>query len=165
MHPLHHPHFVNFIVYFNNNQDFFECHEVLEDYWKAQPQFSKAHPLTAYILLAVGLYHWRRKNLVGAVKLLTKATHRMAPFLNGSSPFTEGIDFPTLYQQCKESMHAVERGEAFQSFTIQITSPSLQALYEEAQSTLPLLPKNSIDIIDKHRTNRQSLSEDTTDID
>ena len=35
MHPYHHPLFVNFIVYFNSNQDYFECHEVLEEYWKS----------------------------------------------------------------------------------------------------------------------------------
>ncbi len=151
MHPLHHPHFVNFIVYFNDNQDFFECHEELEHYWKAQPHFSKDHPLTAYILLAVGLYHWRRENFIGAHKLLHKAERRMVRFMNEPSPFTEGIDFSTLYQQCRESMHAVERGESFQSFKIHITSNTLRALYEEAQSTLPLLPKNSIDIIEKHR--------------
>ena len=37
MKPLHNPFFVKFIVYFNKNQDFFECHEVLEDYWKSLP--------------------------------------------------------------------------------------------------------------------------------
>lgn len=151
MHPLHHPHFVNFIVYFNNNQDFFECHEELEHYWKDQAHFSKAHPLTAYILLAVGLYHWRRNNFVGAVKLLRKAERRMAPFLNEPSPFTEGIDFCTLYRQCRESMHAAERGEPFQSFEIVVTSTTLRTLCKETQSTLPLLPKNSIDIVEKHR--------------
>ena len=62
MHPYHHPLFVNFIVYFNSNQDYFECHEVLEEYWKSIPDSDKDHPLTAYILLATGMYHWRRGN-------------------------------------------------------------------------------------------------------
>ena len=52
MHPHQHPLFVNFIVYFNENQDYFECHEVLEEYWKSLPDgCTKDHPLTAYILL------------------------------------------------------------------------------------------------------------------
>ena len=37
MKPLYNPLFVKFIVYFNENQDFFECHEVLEEYWKEFP--------------------------------------------------------------------------------------------------------------------------------
>ena len=65
MHPYHHPLFVNFIVYFNENQDYFECHEVLEEYWKSLPDGGKEHPLTAYILLATGMYHWRRGNTTG----------------------------------------------------------------------------------------------------
>ena len=54
MKPLHNPFFVKFIVYFNENQDFFECHEVLEEYWKSIPDRTKDHPLTAYILLSTG---------------------------------------------------------------------------------------------------------------
>ena len=34
MHPLFHPLFVDYCAYFNGNEDYFECHEVLEEYWK-----------------------------------------------------------------------------------------------------------------------------------
>ncbi|MER2115318.1 MAG: DUF309 domain-containing protein, partial [Solibacillus isronensis] len=34
MHPLFHPLFIDYCAYFNGNNDYFECHEVLEEYWK-----------------------------------------------------------------------------------------------------------------------------------
>ena len=34
LHPTFHPTFVQFLTHFNDTHDYFECHEVLEDYWK-----------------------------------------------------------------------------------------------------------------------------------
>ena len=73
MKPLYNPLFVKFIVYFNENQDFFECHEVLEEYWKLSPDRTKEHPLVGYILLSTAMYHWRRGNTTGADRTIKKA--------------------------------------------------------------------------------------------
>ena len=70
-----HPLFVQFIVYFNENQDYFECHEVLEELWKKKEPLDKDHWLVALILLSTGLYHWRRGNRKGAEKTLQNAQH------------------------------------------------------------------------------------------
>lgn len=150
LHPLHHPYFVKFIVYFNKNQDFFECHEVLEDYWKEQPNFDKSHPLTAYILLATGLYHWRRGNFIGAEKTLAKAYKKMSYLQHVTPLFADGIDFPLVYKNLAKSMHAVKEKQPFQSFPIEITSAELQTLYQRTAENLTLLPPNSKAIIDKH---------------
>ncbi|RKJ17377.1 DUF309 domain-containing protein, partial [Butyricicoccus sp. 1XD8-22] len=60
MHSLFHPLFVQYFTYFNGNKDYFECHEVLEEYWKILAPGDKKHPLVGYIQLATGMYHWRR---------------------------------------------------------------------------------------------------------
>lgn len=150
MKALHHPYFVNFIIYFNDNQDFFECHEVLEDYWKSVPNFTKDHPLTAYILLATGLYHWRRENFLGAKRTLQKAYVKMTHMQKDDSSFTKGIDFTTLYARLQNSIQSVEEGQPFVSFPIIVTSSNLQKKINQQRAKLILLPKNSDLVIHKH---------------
>ncbi|MGM9921065.1 MAG: DUF309 domain-containing protein [Bhargavaea sp.] len=84
--PLRHPLFIKFIVYFNENQDYFECHEVLEDYWNLIAPRNRTHPLVGYIQASVALYHWRRGNFRGAAKLLTKAERLLCMAQEKGSP-------------------------------------------------------------------------------
>lgn len=156
MKPLNHQYFVKFIVYFNQNQDFFECHEVLEDYWNEIPNRTKEHPLTAYILLATGLYHWRRKNHSGALRTLKKASRKMREMPLQYPLFTEGIDFQTLFENVQNAIRSIERDELFTPFSIHITSPELEALVETTEPLMDLLPKNSEMLIHKHRLRDRS---------
>ncbi|GGG17101.1 hypothetical protein GCM10007425_09350 [Lysinibacillus alkalisoli] len=71
MHPQLHPLFIDYCAYFVVG-DYFECHEVAEEYWKALHGHKK-HPLVAYIQIAAGHYHARRGNDVGAKRLLQNA--------------------------------------------------------------------------------------------
>ncbi|MDS9470784.1 DUF309 domain-containing protein [Sporosarcina pasteurii] len=150
MKPLYHPYFVKFIVYFNKNQDFFECHEVLEEYWNTFPGRTKEHPLTGYILLSTGLYHWRRGNRIGALRTLKKAKDKFNIISERYIDYTEGIDFPSLYSHVKKSIDEIEREQPFASFSISVTSPKLHALVEAEEPLMKLLPLESDAIIHKH---------------
>ena len=147
MHLYHHPLFVQFMVYFNNNQDYFECHEVLEEYWKSIPHSDKNHPLTAYILLATGMYHWRRDNLAGAIRTLRKAEKKIAAF---PVEYVEEINFQQLLANVQHSVELVEKGLPFESFSFLLTSPHLQTTVGLAQQSMPLLPFGSEAVIHKH---------------
>ena len=72
MHPQLHPLFIDYCAHFTLG-DFFECHEVAEEYWKMLGPGDKEHALVGYIQLAAGLYHERRGNTRGAQKLSTSA--------------------------------------------------------------------------------------------
>lgn len=61
---------VDYLVHFHGDRDFFECHEILEEYWKEKPDHPYADTLVGLIQVAVGLYHQRRGNKAGAVKML-----------------------------------------------------------------------------------------------
>ncbi|WP_252503478.1 DUF309 domain-containing protein [Sporosarcina sp. Marseille-Q4943] len=150
MHPYYHPLFLNFIVYFNRNQDYFECHEVLEEYWKSTPNYTKDHPLTAFILLSTGLYHWRRGNVDGAHRTLVKAANRMRDFPNFDTRYTEALDYRQLVQDTERVISKVEKEEAFSPFTILLTSASLQRSVDEVASSMDLLPAGSDAVIHKH---------------
>lgn len=150
MTPLTHPLFVKFIIYFNDNQDFFECHEVLEDYWNSFPVRTKEHPLIGYILLATGMYHWRRGNTTGALRTLKKAQRRMATMQKTTPAFTEGIDFNHLVRKTDETLQFIKNHKPFRPFLIKIQSTEIQQHIEQIIPTLELLPPESDAIIHKH---------------
>ncbi|MBE1554075.1 DUF309 domain-containing protein [Sporosarcina limicola] len=150
MHPYHHPLFVKFIVYFNQNQDYFECHEVLEDYWKSIPDSDKEHPLTAFILLATGLYHWRRGNSTGAYRTLRKAVKNFLTFISKNPTYTEEIDFKRLIHDVQNSINRLEKQLPFESISLIVTSSQLTALVESAEQSMELLSFESDALIHKH---------------
>lgn len=124
MHPMYHPLFVQFLTYFNGNQDYFECHEVLEEYWKEIAPRDKTHPLTGWIQLATGLYHWRRENFSGAKTILKKAYITLEQSVNSS--FMEEMDGIAILQLMQQARNAVEKKEPFQKFILPITSETLE---------------------------------------
>lgn len=149
MHPYHHPLFVQFIVYFNKNQDYFECHEVLEEYWKSQEAFSKNHPLTAFILLSTGLYHWRRNNFTGAFRTLDNALNRFRSISSTDQEYLEEVDLCTLIKLVEQAKASIETNQPFKSFPLPV-SPELSALADQQARSMELLPKNSDAVIYKH---------------
>ncbi|MBN6189210.1 DUF309 domain-containing protein [Aneurinibacillus sp. BA2021] len=68
---------IDYLVYFHADRDFFECHEVLEDYWKSLPKEERSLFWVGLIQIAVGLYHQRRNNFAGAEKMFTGALQRL----------------------------------------------------------------------------------------
>nr|WP_285853231.1 DUF309 domain-containing protein [Sporosarcina luteola] len=150
VHPYHHPLFLNFIVYFNRNQDYFECHEVLEEYWKSVPDYTKNHPLTAFILLSTGLYHWRRGNVEGAYRTLVKAENKMLAFQEFDIRYTEDIDYGRLVQDTATSVTKLKNGDPFSPLLILLSSETLQQSVEEIASSMELLPVGSDAVIHKH---------------
>ncbi|MFD1776287.1 DUF309 domain-containing protein [Paenibacillus rhizophilus] len=66
--------YVAYLVYFNRDRDFFECHEVLEELWLSKER----DPLyKALLQVAVGLYHFRNGNVRGALIMLEGAAARL----------------------------------------------------------------------------------------
>lgn len=149
MHPYYHPLFLHFIVYFNDNQDYFECHEVLEEYWKMQENFSKEHPLTGYILLATGLYHWRRGNLTGAERTLNKALARFRQIPERYVDYKEEVAVDQVIHSIETSLAGVRSDSPFTAFPLPV-SPDLAKEAEAAKMMLRLLPKDSAAVIHKH---------------
>lgn len=83
------PLYVAFIVYFNRDRDYFECHEVLEELWL---KLDKEPLFKGLLQVAVGLYHFRNGNVTGGRKMLHSATQRLAPYPSDSL----GIDLGRL---------------------------------------------------------------------
>lgn len=146
MHPLFHPLFVDYCAYFNGNEDYFECHEVLEEYWKEIAPKEKEHVLVGYIQIATGLYHWRRGNSVGAYRILNKA--RKIILHNSKSIFTEFIALDELLVQIDNALVQINADKSFSSFLFPLTNLELKSLVSERIKQLP--HENSAYIINKH---------------
>lgn len=54
-------------------QDYFECHEIAEEYWKSKDSFKKHDVEVFLIQVSTGEYHYRRGNFKGALKCYNKA--------------------------------------------------------------------------------------------
>ncbi|HEY0829182.1 MAG TPA: DUF309 domain-containing protein [Bacilli bacterium] len=65
--------YVKYLIYFHTDRDFFECHEVLEEYWKGNPKSGFNKAWIGLIQVAVSTYHHRRNNIKGAHKMLDQA--------------------------------------------------------------------------------------------
>lgn len=154
MHPLYHPLFIDFCAYFNGNQDYFECHEVLEEYWKQVAPGEKKHPLVGYIQIATGMYHWRRENVRGALRMLQNGSAIIET--NQTSPFCSFIDTNDLLIQCNASIDTIYQGLTFRPFTLTIRHP---LLHKKTNDRIHLLPKLSNEfLLHKH------MLRDRTDI-
>jgi predicted metal-dependent hydrolase len=82
-----------------NAGEYFECHEVLENAWRAEK--GPIRELYRGILqVAVGYYHIQRGNYVGALKMFKRCRRWLAPFPDGC----QGINLAIL----RRDMQAVE---------------------------------------------------------
>ena len=118
-----------FLKHFNETNDYFECHEFLEDYWKEVSPRHKNHALTSLILLATSMYHWRRGNLTGSLKTMRTSLKRME--LTKDSPYFENLNYQCLIENMNHSLHLMTNHQKFQGFTIEITNPALQSKVRE----------------------------------
>ncbi|MBU6705634.1 DUF309 domain-containing protein [Staphylococcus aureus] len=64
---------INFYYQFHTKQHYFLCHDILEDAWKAENNYSKQDAVVSLILFATACYHYRRNNLKGAYKSFNKS--------------------------------------------------------------------------------------------
>lgn len=66
-------HLLEFYNEFIIKQDYFECHEIMEDHWKDKIIRTKKDPEVFLILVATAEYHYRRGNICGAVTTYKRA--------------------------------------------------------------------------------------------
>ena len=71
---------LDYLFEFHATRDYFECHEILEEYWKSVPEGDPDRGVwVGLIQLAVALYHHRRGNRAGALKMYRGAAARLRP--------------------------------------------------------------------------------------
>lgn len=115
--------YIQFLAHFHGDRDYFECHEILEEYWKATDAGNKKSIWVAFILLAVSNYHYRRKNFSGAKRTLTKA---LEIFLQEKQNCLRlGINHESLIEILKKRERNLLNTNGYMSFNLPISDPEL----------------------------------------
>jgi predicted metal-dependent hydrolase len=118
--------YMEYLNYYHKQRDYFECHEVLEEYWKEHPECPLSVTWVSLIQLAVAMYHERRGNLKGAVKMLTSAIK----LFNNDDLERLGIEASQLKLLMKERL--IKLGEntemAFEDINIPFSDKALEEL-------------------------------------
>ena len=102
-----------------NRGEFYDCHEVLEEVWTPTTQPDRWF-LQSLIHFAVGFYHHRNDNFIGATRQLNKGLKKIQGYL----PEWDGVDTAAIERDvrgCLETIEARGRVEGFP--TIEQTSP------------------------------------------
>jgi len=71
--------FLLYLAEYHGTRDYFECHEIMEAYWKQKKEAAYEGSWLVLIRIAVMQYHARRDNARGARKLLAKAAEEIEP--------------------------------------------------------------------------------------
>ena len=115
--------YIDFLTHFHGDRDYFECHEILEEYWKEKDNKNKNSIWVGFIQLAVANYHHRRSNYNGALRTLQKSLHIFT--LNEEKLLTLGIDPVLLYKQMNQQLLNIEHHHDYQSLNLPIYSKEL----------------------------------------
>ena len=94
-----------------NAEEFFECHEALEEVWTHSRQPDRWF-LQALIHFAVGFYHHSRGNRNGTVRQLRKGAMKIQGYL----PEWDGVLTAEIEQQVRQRLADVEAGRAFEGY-------------------------------------------------
>ena len=86
-----------------NRGEFYECHEYLEDAWRAESRQVR-YLYQGILQIGVGFYHQENGNWRGATGLLKSGIARLEEF----EPETLGIDVARLVRESKRCLHELE---------------------------------------------------------
>jgi len=121
MHTAYPEAYVRFLAHYHGDRDFFECHELLEEYWKEHPSSPHRDEWVALIQAAVGMYHYRRGNTAGAAKSFAGALRRGAP-----ERLRElGLDGERWLVRLEEMRRAALAGEPYRDVDMPVADDAL----------------------------------------
>lgn len=146
-------HYIEFLAHFHGTRDYFECHEVLEEYWKANDMKNRQSVWVFLIQVAVGFYHHRRGNYRGAEKLMKRSQVFMER--HGHLLTSVGLDKSQMKEIIRSELLLLSNSEPYQSIQLPIIDQQLlrSVVSQCASWGVPFnqpSPMNEA-LIDKHR--------------
>jgi uncharacterized protein len=115
--------YIQYLVYFHSLRDYFECHEVLEEYWKSEPKDKRKQHWVGLIQIAVGLYHHRRDNNAGALKMLNSSKKILSSHEEELRKL--GLDVMKLLKLVEVRIDDIKRGKKYSSLNLPIVDQPL----------------------------------------
>ncbi|MGN7469951.1 DUF309 domain-containing protein [Brevibacillus sp. SAFN-007a] len=122
--------YLDYLVQFHVERDYFECHEILEEYWKSAPPKERQSVWVGLIQIAVGLYHHRRGNVTGARKMLASACTLVKRHHEDVERL--GLDSTALERLLTERLEEINNGLPYRSIALPMQAAELIAAYKAA---------------------------------
>jgi uncharacterized protein len=151
--------YINYHVHFHGDRDYFECHEELEELWKQDPRGKRKQHFVGLIQIAVALYHQRRGNFSGALRMMSNA---ISIIENEKDAYTKlGFSTETLISILKERLIEIQNKVPYTSFNLPLNDPNLIKACRSKCETLGFLwgsksPLDNLEIIEKHKRRDRS---------
>ncbi|WP_428908981.1 DUF309 domain-containing protein [Niallia sp. Krafla_26] len=111
--------YIHFLVHFHGDRDYFECHEILEDYWKKVDSGNKESIWVGLIQLAVSNYHHRRGNFAGAKRTLEKSAYILSK--NKEKLEELGIEATILLQEIDDHLARIDSLKPYNSYSLPLS--------------------------------------------
>ncbi len=147
--------YIQYLAHFHGDRDYFECHEILEEYWKETDPGNKNSVWVAFIQLAVSAYHHRRGNFNGALKTIRKSRDLFT--VNKEAVENLGIDHQLLDELLSGSEIRIKKKHPYQSANLPITDPELAKLCAEECIKLGIVWGSPSNLNRQEITHRHSL--------
>lgn len=116
--------YIDYLVHFHGDRDYFECHEVLEEYWKENTPMERDSIWVGWIQLAVALYHQRRNNFSGAERTIDKAMTKFR--LHEEQLHTFGINSQLFMEELQSLKASISAKSPYTSLLLPISDPILR---------------------------------------
>lgn len=147
--------YIQYLVHFHCDRDYFECHEILEEYWKEVAPGKKDSIWVGLIQLAVGAYHHRRRNFNGAKKTLEKS---LMIFLKEKDSLAKlGLNGDKLIEMCNQQLKNVNEQTNYRSQLLPINDPVLLEQCIEKAMKMRLTWGHESDLSNQNMIHKHSL--------
>ncbi|WP_404442633.1 DUF309 domain-containing protein [Sutcliffiella horikoshii] len=147
--------YLDYLYHFHCDRDYFECHEVLEEYWKEKDAGEREIHWVGLIQISVGLYHHRRGNFKGALRMLQNAFRIIGK--ESSEIEALGLDSGRLLKMLEERIVYVTNQEPYESMNLPIADPDLLLSCDTMAKETNLVWGTASDLRDGSLVNRHTL--------
>ncbi|UZJ80776.1 DUF309 domain-containing protein [Fictibacillus sp. KU28468] len=113
--------YIEYLAYFHGSRDFFECHEVLEEHWKSEGQQNGVW--VGLIQVAVSLYHQRRGNDIGALRMMKSAIGKLSAHKKDLTRL--GLDGTALLERLMIRLDEIECRKPFTDLNLPVADEAL----------------------------------------
>ncbi|MBE5661941.1 DUF309 domain-containing protein [Staphylococcus sp. SS21] len=108
---------INFYYQFHKKQHYFLCHDILEEAWKEENNFSKQDAVVSLILFATACYHYRRNNLKGAYKSFNKSNEIIQ---NAQDSYVLNLNIDEFQKLIEQQIAMINKSESFSPVVLPI---------------------------------------------
>ncbi|KAA0550327.1 DUF309 domain-containing protein [Bacillus sp. BGMRC 2118] len=151
--------YIDYLVHFHGDRDYFECHEVLEEYWKEDEPGMRKDYWVGFIQVAVSLYHHRRSNFGGARRMMKNALQIFEKEREAVRKL--GLDEISLIELIHHQLTQLENKEHYKSINLPINDEKLVQLCIDRCMEKGIVWMNDSDLSNEFIINKHKLRDRT----